>query len=235
MVNRVGERNLVFEEQYRRLGFRAQRHYPNEELLRFLGREFGLSDGKCADLRVLEVGCGSGGNLWMLAREGAVAHGVDISVTGLRLCREMLASWETSAALVRADFTTLPYRDGVFDIVLDIVSLQHLPLKGHRLAFAEIRRVLRCGGKFFSYHLGIESYSFEHGGGRLVDPLTVDNISNPAAPLSGNGITCFLDEDTSTSLLREAGFEDVKIEDVIKSYHRRTMHIQYLALEATKR
>lgn len=43
--------------------------------------------------------------------------------------------------------TKLPFRDGVFDTVIALEVLEHLPLDELSRAVAEIRRVLRCGGR----------------------------------------------------------------------------------------
>src|ERR1017187_8965032 len=63
---------LVFNEHaYQTMGFGAQRRYPNEELCRFMGRNyFSVEHDKRHNIRFLEIGCGAGSNLWMLAREG---------------------------------------------------------------------------------------------------------------------------------------------------------------------
>jgi 2-polyprenyl-3-methyl-5-hydroxy-6-metoxy-1,4-benzoquinol methylase len=89
----VERTRTFFDKSYRSAGLDAQRRYPNEELLRFFGTYyFGLPPDQRRALRVLEVGCGSGANLWMMAREGFDAHGVDLSQEGLALCEQMLAS-----------------------------------------------------------------------------------------------------------------------------------------------
>jgi len=69
-----------YDDSYRSGGFSSQRRYPNEELLRFFGRHyFLLPPEQRRKIRILEVGCGSGANLWMIAREGFEAHGIDLS------------------------------------------------------------------------------------------------------------------------------------------------------------
>src|SRR5690349_8683681 len=88
-----------YESSYQQLGFAAQRMYPNEELLRFFGTYyFGLPLEERRRLVVLEVGCGSGANLWMIAREGFQAHGLDLSPEGLALCGQMLEKWGATAS-----------------------------------------------------------------------------------------------------------------------------------------
>jgi hypothetical protein len=70
------------DDTYRRYGFAAQRRYPNEELVRFLARHFfPIPCAERAAVPILEVGCGSGANLWMIAREGFAAHGLSITTS----------------------------------------------------------------------------------------------------------------------------------------------------------
>ena len=60
-----------YERSYEELGANAQRRYPNEEFLRFVGRSIGsMSREEKETLTALEVGCGSGGNLWVFAEQG---------------------------------------------------------------------------------------------------------------------------------------------------------------------
>lgn len=69
-----------FDQQYRAHGMRSQRSYPNESLIQFIaGRYFALPMTERRRIRILEVGCGSGTNLWMLAKEGFEVYGLDSS------------------------------------------------------------------------------------------------------------------------------------------------------------
>ena len=82
--------SAYFEAAYSRKGFAAQRLYPNEELLRFLGRTyFNVPHEGRKNINILEVGCGSGANLWAIAREGFSAHGLELSQSGVALCGQM--------------------------------------------------------------------------------------------------------------------------------------------------
>ena len=89
--------------------------------------------------RILDVGCGTGANLLMLAEYGD-AEGVDISEDALAFCRERgLDKVRLGAG------EQLPYDDGTFDLVtaLDVVEHMDDDLAGLR----EMRRVLRPGGR----------------------------------------------------------------------------------------
>ncbi len=139
--------NLVckswYEETYGRLGFAAQRLYPNEELLRFFGRHyFPLPPDQRQKVRVLEAGCGSGANLWMIAREGFDTHGIDLSPEGVALCEKMLAHWGTTATVKAADMTAIPYPDRHFDVVLDVFSAYCLNENGFMRFLDEVVRLL---------------------------------------------------------------------------------------------
>ena len=77
-----------FNTSYEKLGFNEQRRYTNEELCRFMGRNFfSVSHEKRKDIKILETGCGSGANLWMITKEGFSTYGIDISQESLHLCK----------------------------------------------------------------------------------------------------------------------------------------------------
>lgn len=89
--------------------------------------------------RILDVGCGTGANLKMLAAYGR-AEGVDISSQAVDFCRERgLDSVRLGAA------EQLPYENGSFDLVTALDVVEHLDddVAGLR----EMRRVLRRDGR----------------------------------------------------------------------------------------
>ncbi|MFL9694705.1 class I SAM-dependent methyltransferase, partial [Aeromonas veronii] len=89
---------------------------------------FHLSKKERGECRILEVGCGSGANIWMLAKEGFDTWGIDLSSAGIDLCKQVIASWNVNAQLDVGSMTELPYPDGYFDAIVDVVSMQHLTL-----------------------------------------------------------------------------------------------------------
>ncbi len=227
--------NLVFEKHFRLAGFRSQRRYPNEQAVQFLASHYSsFPRAKRKNTKVLELGCGSGANLWMVAREGFDAHGIDIARTGIQLCRKMLKSHGVSAKLAVGNMRALPYQDEQFDAIIDVLSIEHTTLEGHKQVFAEVFRCLKPGGRFFSWHLGSKSISFTNGGGEKLDRYTISNTPNPSVPYSNNGITCFITAPLVKKMLMQAGLIDVAIERVTRTYKEMTQQMEYFAISARK-
>jgi len=88
---------------------------------------------------ILDIGCGTGGNLEMLSEFGE-AEGVDVSTEALDFCRARgLKRVKQGAA------ENLPYENESFDLVTGLDVVEHLDddVAGLR----EMRRVLRPGGR----------------------------------------------------------------------------------------
>ena len=227
--------NLVFEKHYKESGFSSQRRYPNEALIRFLAEHYlTLPKGRRTRIKCLEIGCGSGANLWMIAREGFDTYGMDIAKSSLALCERMLASYGTKAKLSIGNMKKLDFKDKSFDTIVDVMSVEHTDLQGHAETYAEVFRCLKKGGRFFSWHLGAKSISFTKGGGKKVDSLTVDNVRNTIVPYNNSGLTCFITSTVQRRLLHAAGFTDINIERVTRTYKNMKQQTEYFSVDAKK-
>lgn len=122
--------------------------YPWDVIVSFVFRH-APKDRPRKDVRILEVGCGTGSNLWFAAREGFQAAGVDGSASAISKARHRFDTDGLEADLRVADFTSLPFEDASFDLAIDRGALVCVGLEAGRRAVGEIRRVLRPGGKFF--------------------------------------------------------------------------------------
>jgi SAM-dependent methyltransferase len=94
--------------------------------------------GDVRGLRVLDVGCGTGLHLRLFADRGAAGVGLEPSGEMLERARERLAG---DAQLVQGRAEALPFRDGTFDAVTLITSLEFVADAG--AALAEAARVCR--------------------------------------------------------------------------------------------
>jgi SAM-dependent methyltransferase len=93
-----------------------------------------------AGLRILDVGCGTGGNLAWLSEEGQV-YGLDISPTALFFARQ-----RSPLRLLMASGGAIPYPDDSFDLVTGFDVLYHQWVADDRQAVAEFSRVLKSAG-----------------------------------------------------------------------------------------
>ena len=123
--------------------------YPCEELVRFVARRFYAAPDRSA-VRILEIGSGTGANLWFLAREGFSAVGLDGSAVGLERARKRFDEEGVSVELHRGDATALPFADQSFDAVLDVECFCANSLADTRKILAEAWRVLKPGGWIYS-------------------------------------------------------------------------------------
>ncbi|MGA9977916.1 MAG: class I SAM-dependent methyltransferase [Candidatus Sulfotelmatobacter sp.] len=93
--------------------------------------------------KVLEVGCGTGCDLLQFAKNGAIAHGIDITEEHLRLAKERVGDM---AEVRYGDGRGIPYPDAYFDYVYShgVIMCSDEP----RRIVEEIWRVLKPGGRF---------------------------------------------------------------------------------------
>jgi SAM-dependent methyltransferase len=94
---------------------------------------------ECEHPRILDIGCGTGANLEMLARCGET-EGVDVSAEALAFCRE-----RGLQNVRHGEAEHLPYEDGSFDLVTALDVVEHLD--DDVAGLGEMRRVLRPAGR----------------------------------------------------------------------------------------
>lgn len=103
-----------------------------------------LMGGRLATgLRILDAGCGTGGNMVWLRKFGRV-FGIDVSPHAVERCasRDLLT-------VSRASVTQLPYPDHSFDFVTSFDVIYHLDVADDVTALRELGRVLKPGGWAF--------------------------------------------------------------------------------------
>jgi ubiquinone/menaquinone biosynthesis C-methylase UbiE len=120
------DRNLLARQRF----WRHER--PYFDIVGWVLNLAGLAPG----MNVLDAGCGNGLYLRAMAGRQVRAAGCDLSIG-------MLES-AAHPALFSADVAALPLRDGVFDVVLAVHMLYHVP--DRETAVRELRRVLAPGG-----------------------------------------------------------------------------------------
>lgn len=122
--------------------------YPSESLIRFVARNYYSKSRN--EIKILEVGCGTGANLWFIAREGMQAYGVDGSATAIEKAKARMDEESVKVNLKVGDIIKLDYPDNYFDAVIDVECLSHNSIENCKKIFSEINRVLKPQGKFYS-------------------------------------------------------------------------------------
>ena len=236
--NRRDSVQAYYDSIYDRLGIGAQRRYPNEEFCRFLGSTWLNSTTRAqrSSLRLLEVGCGSGANLWMAAREGFQAYGIDLSEKAVEVSRSVLASWGLEADLLTGNMISLPYPAAYFDVVCDVFSANCLDYSHFITFLGEVRRVLKQNGRFFFYTPSIASDAFtNHAPAKLLDAYTLDGIKRHDSPYFGNDYNFrFLDPDLTPQLFHDCGLHIEQLEAVGRTYRSRAEYFEFVVGVATK-
>jgi SAM-dependent methyltransferase len=92
--------------------------------------------------RSLDAGCGTGGNLAYLLSQYGPAFGLDLASEAVSL-----GYANAPGRLARASVLELPYVDASFDLVTSFEVLYHRAVPDEAAALAEVRRVLKPGGR----------------------------------------------------------------------------------------
>ena len=227
-----------YDQSYDQMAFSAQRLYPNEELCRFLGRRYfsSVPRAKRGQTRILEIGCGTCANLWMVAREGFEAHGLDLSPKAIDLGRQMLDHWGVKARLAVGSMTKLPYPAGHFDAVVDVFSSNCLNLADFKQCLAEVRRVLKPGGGYFIYTPSAASDAFRrHQPARKIDRWTLDGIHRKSSPYYGNFYPFrFVTPTGLRRLLSAHGLRVTYLETVARTYGDQREYFEFVTIVGEK-
>jgi SAM-dependent methyltransferase len=202
--------NAAWDELYR-TGRHVNR-YPWDVVVSFAFR-YRPRDREISDTAVLELGCGTGSNLWFLAREGFRTAGVDGSAVAIDHSRRLLQQDGLEADLRVADFTTLPFESESFHLVIDRGSVTCVGRTAARRAVDEARRVLTPGGRFLLNVYSDRDSSTERGT-PSTDGLTDHIVSGPLADI---GPLCFYDRESLEELIgsgwRRMGIQHLEIKD----------------------
>ncbi|MFA4849324.1 MAG: class I SAM-dependent methyltransferase [Methanoregula sp.] len=206
--------------------------YPNEELVRFIGRNFfRIPRSERHLIKILELGCGQGANLWFIAREGFDAQGIDISPTAVQKCKKNLEEWNIpEVTLTVGDITDMSMSEASIDAVIDVATMFCIPYSIHKKIYSEIFKILKPGGKFWSFHLAEGSWGSDSG--QIIEYKTFGNLTE--GPAQNQGSICMPSDSDLRQLLEEAGFRVNTIEKHIRTYENQTHNLIHWIIEAEK-
>jgi len=164
-----------------------QNRYPWDAVVSFVFRN--KPDKPRGETHILELGCGTGCNLWFCANEGFQVSGVDGSEKAIKVARRRFEQEGLSGDLVCADFTSLPHKDNSVDLLIDRGALSSTSYPDISKTLKEAQRVLKEGGRmlftpYADIHTSAVSGSYDSAT-RLVTGIK-------KGTLVGAGQQCFL-------------------------------------------
>jgi ubiquinone/menaquinone biosynthesis C-methylase UbiE len=157
---------------------------------------------------VLDLGCGTGTLALMAhaAQPGATCRGLDPDPAILRRARDKAVAARAPVAFDQGFADALPYPDGRFDVVLSTLVFHHLHDDVKQRAGAEIRRVLKPGGRFVLADFG-----------RPHDPLMRLVAAATVQLLDGRATTSLNIAGRLPALLADAGLAQPRVVERLRT------------------
>ncbi|SFU15440.1 class I SAM-dependent methyltransferase [Mesorhizobium sp. YR577] len=115
----------------------------SDDLLRTVARH----RSPLGELALLDVGCGIGNYHAGWTSHFREVHGIDVSVESIDVARAS----NPGAQYQSYDGLRLPYGDGVFDVLVTICVMHHVPPAQWPALVSEFKRVLKPGGLALVY------------------------------------------------------------------------------------
>ena len=201
-----------------------------------MGRNFfSIPKSKRKKIKILEVGCGSGGNLWMLANEGFRTYGLDISSKSIQITKQVLRKVNLKANLKVGSMTNLPYKNNYFDCIIDVFSSSCLNAKDGNQFLIEMSRTLKKGGTFFSYFPSKNSKMFKSKNKKMIDRDTIFNLRNKRNAYRINNCPFrFLSKKQYMTILKKNSLKVFYSEEIKKTYFNGKENFNFIVIEGRK-
>lgn len=226
------------DEEVRRKGINAQRKYPNEFLIRFIASKyFSLCEKERKNIRILEVGCGTGANTRMLADEGFDVYAIDISENSVEITQNTLDKLGLAAEVIVMDMMNMSFPDNLFDAVVSVFSNSCLPSFPYAAFLKEAARVLKPNGWYYSFEPSVKSDAFiNFEPAEKIDDYTLNGIYREDSPYCGNHYPFrFADEENEVTNLTRAGFSDINIERIGRTSRNRQEYFEFLSITGRRK
>lgn len=141
----------VWDREYKKSTFLTKENKPQSDVVRFV--QFLKKEQKIntEGLFVIDLGCGVGRNSFYFAEMGNNVTGIEISKTALDIARKNALDAGLDINYIKQSIgDELGFKDGSFDIALDITSSNSLSESERFVFLSETKRVLKDDGYFFT-------------------------------------------------------------------------------------
>lgn len=185
--------------------------YPAVPLIKFIAINYYKNNPR-KDIKILELGSGTGANLWYVAREGFTVYGVEGSQTARNICVKRLEDENLKAQIgeiISGDYLKLldHFEDDFFDAVIDVESLYCNSFEKSREIVEKSFRKLKSGGRMFSF-------TFADGTWGIADAEEIDYhaVLPTEGPMNGTGFARYTTKEDIEKLYKLDNNTITKIE-----------------------
>ena len=205
--NNQGSNEQIWEEIFSK---KEWGKYPSENVIRFIARNFYNVQDR-SKINILELGLGTGANLWFCAREGFKVSGIEWSKTGLERFRARLKDENLSTQIEQIEIGDYlekldNFKNESFDAWMDSYSLAYNDFEKTKQIIKKAMKKLKIGGKFFSITPSLYNEGFEKDanlGYHLVKPVSGSDAFT--------GVIRYCDEEDLKRLYEGEGYKITSI------------------------
>jgi len=203
--------------------------YPAEDLVRFIKKEKNFSKKK--QLKILEIGCGLGGNLWFFGKEKILFDAIDVSSTAINAVKQLFVTKYKNLnkfknKIINCDALNIPKTLDNYDIIVDSECLCYSSEVNFKKILKKIHEKLNINGCFWS-----RIFSIKTSGCRTGKNISKNFWIPDRGPLKGYGPTRTLKLNDVKKIYGNI-WKSIKVSELIRKQDRLTIH--ELIIEARK-
>ena len=135
--------------------------YPDEDVIRFVSKyirkrvgldEFENKLDNLSDIKLLDLGCGIGPNLFFCKEMGVDTYGVDLSLNAINYLLKIAKEKNIDISenkVIQSDVSMLPFKDEFFEFVIARSVLDSVDANTAKKGFLEVARVMKKDSYFY--------------------------------------------------------------------------------------
>ena len=207
--------------------------YPSEAVIRFIARNFYNAKDRNS-VKILELGLGTGANLWFCAREGFRVSGIEFSQSGIKRFEKRMSAENLSSqvdTILQGDYFQCldELADGSFDAFIDSYSLAYNDFERTKAIIEKAVSKLKSGGKFLSITPSADNEGFvedKNLGYHRVKPIEGSDAFT--------GVIRFCDESDISRLYNGENYALTSLKSIIQNQDGRVENYLFIIEGAKK-